>query len=196
MSFGHAAFFGVGAYTLGLLVARIRRGEPVAHAAALAIARRGCAALVVGVFVLRTRGIYFIMVTLAFAQMFYFFFHDTKIGGGSDGLYINFKPERDRASSRSISASRCSSITSCSRSLVLVLRLPGAPAALAVRPGARRDPRERAAHASLGFPVYRYKLASFTLAGALAGLAGYSSPCQYGFVNPESCRGISRATCC
>mgnify|MGYP003693836377 CR=1 FL=1 len=43
-------------------------------------------------FVLRTRGIYFIMVTLAFAQMFYFVFHDTKFGGGSDGRYVNFKP--------------------------------------------------------------------------------------------------------
>ena len=45
---------------------------------------------------------------------------------------------------------------------------------------------------SLGFPVYRYKLASFALAGALAGLAGYLSAMQYGFVNPSCCRGISR----
>ena len=49
-------------------------------------------ALITGALVLRTRGIYFIMVTLAFAQMVYFIFHDTKLGGGSDGLYINNKP--------------------------------------------------------------------------------------------------------
>ncbi len=57
------------------------------------MARRGIAALVVGVFVVRTKGIYFIMVTLAFAQMFYFVFHDTKFGGGSDGISMNFKPD-------------------------------------------------------------------------------------------------------
>jgi branched-chain amino acid transport system permease protein len=49
-------------------------------------------ALVTGLVVLRTRGIYFIMVTLAFAQMLFFVFHDTKLGGGSDGIYIYTKP--------------------------------------------------------------------------------------------------------
>jgi branched-chain amino acid transport system permease protein len=50
-------------------------------------------ALVIGFFVLRTRGIYFIMVTMAFAQMVFFLFYDNKALGGSDGLYINFKPD-------------------------------------------------------------------------------------------------------
>ncbi|MEO7156415.1 MAG: branched-chain amino acid ABC transporter permease, partial [Vicinamibacterales bacterium] len=76
VSFGHAAFFGIGAYALGLLAPKYAAANlwltlPVAMLAA------GLAALVVGVFVVRAKGIYFIMVTLAFAQMFYFLFHDT-----------------------------------------------------------------------------------------------------------------------
>jgi len=57
------------------------------------MAAAGLCALVIGFFVLHTRGIYFIMVTLAFAQMVYFVFHDTAIGGGSDGIYVNFRPD-------------------------------------------------------------------------------------------------------
>ena len=91
VSFGHAAFFGIGAYTLGLVAPKYDAANlwltlPAAMLAA------GLAALVVGVFVVRAKGIYFIMVTLAFAQMFYFVFHDTKFGGGSDGISMNFKP--------------------------------------------------------------------------------------------------------
>ena len=91
VSFGHAAFFGIGAYTLGLMA-------PKYEAASLwltlpaAVLAAGAAALAVGVFVVRVKGIYFIMVTLAFAQMFYFVFHDTKFGRGSDGVSMNFKP--------------------------------------------------------------------------------------------------------
>ena len=47
----------------------------------------------IGALALRTRGIYFIMVTLAFGEMLFFFFHDTKVAGGSDGAFINVKPE-------------------------------------------------------------------------------------------------------
>ena len=76
VSFGHAAFYGIGAYALGLLAPKYEAASlwltlPVAIVAA------GVAALAVGIFVVRVKGIYFIMVTLAFAQMFYFVFHDT-----------------------------------------------------------------------------------------------------------------------
>ena len=55
-------------------------------------------ALVVGALSLRTRGVYFIMVTLAFAQMAFFVFHDTALGGGSDGIYMNIQPDARRCS--------------------------------------------------------------------------------------------------
>src|SRR5439155_426798 len=91
VSFGHAAFYGIGAYALGLLAPKYDPANLWLTLAA-AVACAGLAALIVGVFVVRARGIYFIMVTLAFAQMFYFVFHDTKFGGGSDGISMNFKP--------------------------------------------------------------------------------------------------------
>jgi branched-chain amino acid transport system permease protein len=56
------------------------------------VAVAGLAALAVGVFVVRVKSIYFIMATLAFAQMFFFLFHDTEFGRGSDGITMNFRP--------------------------------------------------------------------------------------------------------
>ncbi|MEP6657647.1 MAG: branched-chain amino acid ABC transporter permease, partial [Betaproteobacteria bacterium] len=91
VSFGHAAYFGIGAYTLGLLAPKYEAAN-LWTTLPLAMIAAGLAALLVGLFVVRAKGIYFIMVTLAFAQMFYFVFHDTKFGRGSDGISLNFKP--------------------------------------------------------------------------------------------------------
>ncbi len=92
VSLGHAAYFGLAAYMLALITPKYEAASlwltlPVAIVAAAA------AALVIGFLVVRTGGVYFIMVTLAFAQMLYSLFHDTKLGGGSDGIYINIRPE-------------------------------------------------------------------------------------------------------
>jgi branched-chain amino acid transport system permease protein len=88
--FGQAAFFGTGAYAAVLLAARGRVGAVAAAGCAVAVA--GAYALVVGALSLRTRGVYFIMVTLAFAQMAYYVVHDTPLGGGTDGIYLNQAP--------------------------------------------------------------------------------------------------------
>ena len=185
VSFGHAAFFGIGAYALALL-------SPKAGPAGLwftlpaAVAVAAVAALIVGVFVLRTRGIYFIMVTLAFAQMFYFIFHDTKIGGGSDGRYVNFKPSAAIGAFEPFDLGKPMQMYYAVLVLLmltfgflrLLLRSPFGHALQGIRANEHRM-------RSLGFHVFAYKLTSFTLAGALAGLAGYLSAAQYGFVNPE-----------
>ena len=185
VSFGHAAFFGVGAYALALL-------SPKAGPAGLwftlpaAVIVAAIAALVVGVFVLRTRGIYFIMVTLAFAQMFYFIFHDTKVGGGSDGRYINFKPSAAIGAFEPFDLGKPIQMYYVVLLLLmltfgflrLLLRSPFGRALQGIRANEHRM-------RSLGYHVFTYKLASFTLAGGLAGLAGYLSATQYGFVNPE-----------
>ncbi len=185
VSFGHAAFYGVGAYALGLL-------SPKYEAASLwftlpvAVLAAGVAALAVGVFVVRAKGIYFIMVTLAFAQMFYFVFHDTRFGGGSDGISMNFKPVASLAGVTLIDLSNATqfyyfvlaAMLLVFAFLRIVLRSAFGRALQGIRSNEHRM-------LSLGFPVYRYKLASFTLAGALAGLAGYLSALQFGFVNPE-----------
>jgi branched-chain amino acid transport system permease protein len=185
ISLGHAAYFGLAAYTLVLI-------SPKYEAASLwwtlpvAILVAAVAALVIGVFVLRTKGIYFIMVTLAFAQMIYFVFHDTNLGGGSDGIYLNVKPDMSIAGFAPIDLDNAVHFYYFVMVLLIlayfflrqVLRSPLGHALVGIRTNEHRM-------LSLGFPVFRYKLAAFTLAGALAGLAGYLAACQYGFVNPE-----------
>ncbi len=185
VSFGHAAFFGVGAYTLGLLAPKY---EPANLWLTLpaAIAFAGISALLVGAFVVRVKGIYFIMVTLAFAQMFYFVFHDTKFGRGSDGISMNFKPVAtigdftpfDLANATHVYYFVFAAMLLVFVFLRLLLRSAFGRALQGVRSNEQRM-------RSLGFPVYRYKLASFAIAGALAGLAGYLSAMQFGFINPE-----------
>ena len=185
VSFGHAAFFGVGAYTLGLLAPRYEAAN-LWLTLPVAIVVAGICALVVGAFVVRVKGIYFIMVTLAFAQMFYFVFHDTKFGRGSDGISMNFKPVAtigdftpfDLANTTHVYYFVFASMLLVFIFLRLLLRSAFGRALQGVRSNEQRM-------RSLGFPVYRYKLASFAIAGALAGLAGYLSAMQFGFVNPE-----------
>jgi branched-chain amino acid transport system permease protein len=185
VSFGHAAFYGVGAYALALLAPKYEAPNlwltlPVALAVA------GLAALVVGLFVVRVKGIYFIMVTLAFAQMFYFVFHDTEFGQGSDGISMNFKPVAaiggftpfDLGNSTHVYYFVLVLLLAAFAFLRVVLRSPFGRALQGIRSNEHRM-------RSLGYPVYRYKLASFTLAGTFAGLAGYLSALQFGFVNPE-----------
>jgi len=185
VSLGHAAFFGLGAYTLMLL-------SPEYAAASLwlslpiAVAVAATAALIIGALVLRTSGVYFIMVTLAFAQMFYFVFHDTKFGRGSDGISMNFKPSATIAGITSFDLANPTVVYYfVLAALVLVFlflrMLLASPFGRALQGIRSNEHRMR----SLGFPVYRYKLASFALAGALAGFAGYLSAMQFGFANPE-----------
>src|SRR5215831_4301624 len=185
VSFGHAAYFGIGAYTLALLTPKYEAANLwLTLGAATGIA--GLAALAVGMFVVRVKGIYFIMVTLAFAQMFYFVFHDTKFGRGSDGISMNFKPAATISGATLIDLSSATvvyyfvlvALVVVFLFLRMVLASPFGRALQGIRSNEHRM-------RSLGFPVYRYKLASFALAGALAGFAGYLSAMQFGFVNPE-----------
>ena len=185
VSFGHAAFFGVGAYALALM-------SPQAAAAGMwsslgiAVGVAALCALVVGVFVLRTRGIYFIMVTLAFAQMFYFVFHDTDFGGGSDGRYVNVRPDASILGFTPFDLDKPAQVyyvvlATLVLVFVLLQALLRSPFGRALQGIRANEQRMRA----LGFPVTSYKLAAFTLAGALAGLAGWLLAAQSGFVNPE-----------
>jgi branched-chain amino acid transport system permease protein len=185
VSFGHAAFFGVGAYTLGLLTPKYEAAN-LWLTLPLAIVLAGISALLVGAFVVRVKGIYFIMVTLAFAQMFYFVFHDTKFGRGSDGISMNFKPVATIGGFTPFDLANATHVYYLVFAVMLLvfvfLRLLLRSAFGRVLQGVRSNEQRMR---SLGFPVYRYKLASFAIAGALAGLAGYFSAMQFGFVNPE-----------
>lgn len=93
ISFGHAAWFGMGGYVFALLGTKYQITDSLWLTLPAAMLVTAAAAFVVGLFVLRTRGMFFIMVTLAFAQIFYFFFHDVKaLGGSSDGMNLRGKP--------------------------------------------------------------------------------------------------------
>ncbi|HYY59968.1 MAG TPA: branched-chain amino acid ABC transporter permease, partial [Burkholderiales bacterium] len=86
VSFGHAAFFGAGAFVVGIMAVEGVRSAWIAWPAAIAVA--ALAAFVIGALSLRTRGVYFIMITLAFAQMIYYIFVSLKAYGGDDGLSL------------------------------------------------------------------------------------------------------------
>jgi branched-chain amino acid transport system permease protein len=180
VSLGHAAFFGLAGYALAFLTPA---GEPVSLWWTLpaAVAASGLAALVIGFFVVRTHGIYFIMVTMAFAQMVFYLFFDNKALGGSDGVYVNFKPV---ALAFDLEDKRVFYYFTLAMMLLVfafLRRLLWSPFGRTLAGIRVNEHRMRA----MGFTTFNYKLAAFTLAGALAGLAGYLWGAQTGFVNPE-----------
>jgi branched-chain amino acid transport system permease protein len=185
VSFGHAAFYGAAAYALALLTPQYRAANfwtsfPLSVAASAALA------LAIGFFVVRTRGIYFIMVTLAFAQMLFFLFFDTKIAGGSDGVYIDVRPVAKIGEWQPFDLDNFVHVyyvaLGCLVMTFVVLRTILESPFGRVLGGIRTNEHRML---SLGYPTFRYKLACFVIAGALAGVAGYLSAVQYGVVNPE-----------
>ena len=185
VSFGHAAYFGIAAYAVALL-------SPKYEAASLwlvlpaSVGLAALAALVVGLFVLRTKGIYFIMVTLAFAQMFFYIFHDTPLGGGSDGLYLNVKPTAEIAGFLPFDLDQpthlyyfiLAMLVLVYAFLARVLQSPFGRVLVGIKSNEHRMQ-------SLGYVTFRYKLAAFALAGGLGGVAGFLYAVVFGFVTPE-----------
>jgi len=180
VSLGHAAFFGLAGYALAFLTPA---GEAVSLWWTLptAMAAAGLAALVIGFFVVRTHGIYFIMVTMAFAQMVFYLFFDNKVLGGSDGLYVNFKPAAVLFDFEDKRVFYYFTLAMMLLVYAFLRRLLWSPFGRTLAGIRVNEHRMRA----MGFATFRYKLAAFTLAGALAGLAGYLWGAQTGFVNPE-----------
>lgn len=189
VSLGHGAFYGLAAYTV-YLVSPEGSPKPIWLTLPLAMLVAGLASLAIGALSLRARGFFFLMVTLAFGQMIFFVFHDTKLGGGTDGAYL----------ARPIVSAFGATIdpTSLPRSrrnwipyYVALVQLVGMYLLLAlvlrslfgrVLEGIRVNEHRMLA---LGFDTYRYKLAAFTFAGMLAGAAGHMWALHSGFVNPE-----------
>src|SRR5690606_16494620 len=161
VSLGHAAFLGIAAYVVALMTPE---SGPASIWVVLpaALLMSGAYALFVGALSLRTRGIYFIMVTLAFAQMAYYVFHDTPLGRGSDGIYLYFRPEIAIGGSRLLDLDAgntfyffvLGSLAFTFGLLALVVRSRFGRALAGIRVN---EQRMRAA----GFPTYPYKLAAF-----------------------------------
>jgi branched-chain amino acid transport system permease protein len=189
VSLGHAAYFGLAGYALAF-VSPADAAPSLWWSLPLAVAGSALAALVIGVFVVRTQGIYFIMVTMAFAQMVFFLFFDNKALGGSDGVYVNFKPSLALGWGAHVwepfsldSKTTFFYVTLLSLVLVYLFlrRLLWSPLGRALSGIRINEHRMRA----MGFNTFAYKLTAFTLAGALAGLAGYLWGALSGYVNPE-----------
>lgn len=185
VSLGHAAFFGVAGYFLALY-------SPQYEAAnfwvslPLAMLVSGVLAFAIGLLVLRTSGVFFIMVTLAFSQMLYFIFHDTAIAGGSDGMYINARPDASILGWRPFDLEKFGQfhwavLALFAIVLLLSIRLRASLFGRVLDGIRVNEQRMR----SLGFATFRYKLACFVFAGMIAGLAGYLAATQFGVVNPD-----------
>jgi branched-chain amino acid transport system permease protein len=179
--FGQAAFFGVGAYAAVLLTAQFPNPS-LWFLVVASILSASVLALFVGTLSLRTKGIYFIMVTLAFAQMVYYVIHDTPLGGGTDGIYLASKPMLF-ADYGLGNATTFYFFTVACLLLVLVflgilLRSRFGHALVGIRINENRM-------SAVGYETYFYKLTVFVISGGIAGLAGFLYAIKDGFVNPE-----------
>jgi branched-chain amino acid transport system permease protein len=194
VSFGHAAFFGAGAYVVGILSQHAFMSEPLPLltwlpsgtesawiAWPLAALVAALLALVIGAICLRTSGLYFIMITLAFAQMIYYLAVSVPTYGGEDGLSIWSR-------SRLWPLDLSSDVQFYYVALVLVLAtlrvvqtVVGSRFGRVLR-GIRDNEKRMIA---LGFPTYRYKLSAFVISAGIAGLAGALMVNQTEFVSPS-----------
>ncbi len=178
--FGQAAFFGIGAYA-AVLLAPEGDAPSVAWLLPASVLAAAAYALAVGALSLRTKGVYFIMVTLAFAQMAYYVVHDTPLGGGTDGIYLYVKPALgtlvDLDKPVVLYGFTLACLMGVFAFLAILLRSPFGRALAGIR---ANEQRMRAT----GFSTYPYKLAAFTISGGIAGLAGFLFAVKDGFVNP------------
>ena len=178
VSFGHAMFFGIGGYAVGILAHHGIASGWIQWPAGIVAAALWAA--VIGALSLRTRGLYFIMITLAFAQLVYYLGAGLEAYGGDDGLNISRSrfpgvlDLRDKASFYWLCfALLCGTLWFCSR-------FANSRFGLVIRGAKSNDLRMTA----LGFPVFRYRLAAFILSGAFGGLAGILLANEGAYISP------------
>ena len=186
VSLGHAAFFGIGAYAVRLVPPVLGSSSILVTLPAAAVLA-GLAALAVGALSMRTRGFFFLMTTLAFGQMLFFLFHDTPLGGGADGVFVERPglsvfgleyavPRRSRPAV--MLWLNLGVLVAMYAGLAWLLRTMFGRALLGIRANEHRM-------ASLGFDTVILKLSAFAGAGALAGVAGHMWAMTEAFVSPE-----------
>ncbi|MGA7488755.1 MAG: branched-chain amino acid ABC transporter permease [Xanthobacteraceae bacterium] len=179
VSFGHAAYLGIGGYAVGIL----------AHEGVysgflqwpLALAASALSALAVGALCLRTRGVYFIMITLAFAQMFYYIAVSLDRYGADDGMTIYKRSQFDGIINLS---NKISFYYLCLGLLLAIIyltwRIVNSRFGMVIQGSRSNDRRMRA----IGFPTYRYRLVVFVIAGTMCGLAGALLANHTDFISP------------
>lgn len=193
VSFGHAAFFGLGAYTVGILSHHALDSSPLPFLPfawggtldglvqfPLAVAVAAAFAGVIGALSLRTSGVFFIMITLAFAQMLFLFFVSLPTYNGEDGLNIWERsrfPFLDLYDDHHLYYFAAGLLIAV---IWLLRRVVNSRFGMILRAGKQNDRRL----ITLGVPVNRYRLAAFVLAGAIAGLSGALAANLLEFVGP------------
>jgi len=175
VSFGHAAFLGVGAYAVGIL------GFYGFHSGwlhlATALTASALAAAVIGAVSVRTTGIYFIMITLAFSQMLYYLGISIEEFGGDDGMRIKVTSQFPLVDLANPVVFYYVALVLMLLSVFLVSRIVNSRFGMALRAAKSNEARTRA----IGFSPYPYRLAAFVIAGAMCGLAGalYANHTRY-----------------
>ncbi len=181
VSFGHAAYLGIGGYAVGILAKEGITSGFVQWP--LALIASGLFALGVGALSLRTRGVYFIMITLAFAQMVYYVAIGLDRYGGDDGLTIRTRSQLGgllNPSDRVQFYYLC--IVLLLVAIYLTWRLVNSRFGLVIQGARSNDRRMRA----IGFPTYRYRLTCFVIAGVMCGLAGALLANHTEFISPAT----------
>ncbi|WP_248311881.1 branched-chain amino acid ABC transporter permease [Bosea sp. BK604] len=191
VSFGHAAFFGIGGYVVGILYQSFTADEllfglipgtnQLLLTLAAAMLAAGFLALVIGALSLRTSGVQFIMITLAFAQMLFFLFVSLKAYGGDDGLIIRRRNILFGLDTRDDTVFYFVCLAAAAIMFWGIARIVGSRFGM-VLAGIRQSERRMAA---MGIAPYRYKLAAFVISGMGAGLAGALMANYLRFVSPD-----------
>ena len=179
VSFGHAAFIGIGAYAMGILASHGQDG--LLAGLIVALAASALFALVTGAISLRTKGVYFIMITLAFGQMAFYTAASLRAYGGDDGLTVARRSlvlgsrllENDRVFYYAVLASLIG--------VYLLCRMIVASRFGRVLEGAKQNPQRMQA---IGFNPYPYQLAAYVISGMIAGLSGFLLANLTEFVSP------------
>jgi branched-chain amino acid transport system permease protein len=191
VSFGHAAYFGLGGYAVGLMFFHWSDGSPLFGlipgsnsllvTAPLAMLLAGLAALLIGALSLRTTGVQFIMITLAFAQMVFFLFVSLERYGGDDGMTLRRLAPVWGLNLRDPDNMYWVSLGVLVVWLALMHRIVRSPFGRVLE-GIRQNERRMAA---LGISIYPYKLTAFVIAGMACGLSGALFATYSRFVSPD-----------
>ncbi|SDM92997.1 branched-chain amino acid ABC transporter permease [Vreelandella arcis] len=184
VSLGHALFFGLGAYTLALASPDFSPASmwwmlPLVMGVSASIG------LFIGVLVIRTKGIFFIMTTLAFGQMLYYFISTSQFAGGTDGVFIMFRPSLAIGERTLVDLDNPYSFFYFCLGMLLIgyffLRWLTRSYFGQVLDGIHDNEHRMQA---LGYATSGYKLIAFVIAGVMAAIAGMLAAMQYGFANP------------
>ena len=184
VSLGHAAFYGISGYAVAIFTP-YHEVPSIFWLLPISIGVTSITALIIGWISIRTSGVYFIMITLAFAQMFYYFFNDFSAFGGSDGLFVMHRPNFGFNDYQLIDLENnvvfyYFVLIMLSSGYLFLQRILKAPFGLVLRGIKADEQRIR----SLGYNTKTYKLISFVLAASFAGLAGFLQATHSGIVSP------------